>query len=141
VLAIMRVLPGFAPALMRITVDDDEHVVRAMMVAVANGTSYGGGMRVAPDAKLDSGELEVCIVGDVGRLEFVRAFPRVFRGTHTDHPKVTMLRGRRIGIESDRPLSMIGDGDLCGTLPGVISVEPHSLLVVVGGRDHRTSAA
>ncbi len=137
VLAIGRVLPGFRPASLRVTVDGDRHDVRAMMVAIANGTTYGGGMRVAPEARLDSGLLEVCIVGDVGRLEFVRAFPRVFRGTHTDHPKVTMLRGRHVSISADRPLGVIGDGDGCGDLPADFLADPSSLSVVIGGRDHR----
>jgi len=140
VLAIMRVLPGFAPAVFQVDVDGAQLETRAMMVAVANGTSYGGGMHIAPQAKLDSGELEICIVGDVGRLEFVRAFPRVFRGTHTDHPKVTMLRGRRVLVDADRPLSVIGDGELWGQLPVEVEVAPGSLSVVVGGREHRTGA-
>lgn len=140
VLSILRVLPGYRPTPLRLTIDDRPHEVRAMMVAVANGTSYGGGMRVAPDARLDSGQLEVCIVGDVGTLEFVRAFPRVFRGTHVSHSKVTMLRGRTVTLESDQPLGVIGDGEFAGALPASVEIVPASLRVVVGGRDPRTQA-
>jgi len=92
VLAIMRVLPRFQAASLELTIDGRRHDQRAMMIAIANGPAYGGGMRVAPEARLDSGELEICIVGEISRLAFVRAFPRVFRGTHVTHPAVTMLR-------------------------------------------------
>lgn len=132
VLAILRELPRFSAATMRITLDGECREVRAMMVALANGSSYGGGMRVAPEARLDSGWLEVCIVGEISKLEFMRAFPRVFHGTHVDHPAVTMLRAREILLEADRSLALTGDGDVFGRLPARVSVEPASLSVVVG---------
>jgi diacylglycerol kinase (ATP) len=110
-----------------------------MMVALANGTSYGGGMRVAPGANLTSGELEICVVGDMPKSEFLRAFPRVFRGTHVDHPQVTMLRGREVHIEADRPLRLIGDGEWCGSLPATVAIDPASLNVVVGAAYVRKS--
>ena len=132
VLAIMRVLPGYSAAHLRLTLDGATHALPAMMVAVANGPAYGGGMRVAPAARYDSGELEVCIVGDLSKPAFLRAFPRVFRGTHISHPAVTMLRAREITIEADRPLHIIGDGERAGTLPVTLTVNPRALEVVTG---------
>jgi diacylglycerol kinase (ATP) len=134
-------LPRFKATRIRLTVDGRGHEIAAMMVALANGTSYGGGMRIAPDASLTSGELEICVVGDLPKAEFVRAFPRVFRGTHVDHPAVTMLRGREVRIEADRPLRLIGDGEWCGSLPATVAIEPASLQVVVGpGYERRERA-
>jgi diacylglycerol kinase (ATP) len=132
VLAIIAELPRFKAATISLTVDGAPRQMRAMMVAIANGTSYGGGMRVAPTATLDSGRLEVCVVGEVSKPEFLRAFPRVFRGTHVTHPAVTMLSGREISISADRPLRLIGDGEWFGELPATVSVDPASLSVVVG---------
>ena len=122
VLAILRVLPRYRAAELRLTVDGATHTIPAMMVAVANGPAYGGGMRVAPEARYDSGELELCVVGELSKPAFLRAFPRVFRGTHVTHPAVTMLRGREITIEADRPLHLTGDGERAGTLPATLKV-------------------
>jgi len=132
VVAIARVLPRFKPAELQLTIDGERRSERAMMIAIANGHSYGGGMRIAPGALLDSGWLEICIVGDVSRAAFVRAFPRVFRGTHVTHPRVTMLRGRDIVIDADRPLTLMGDGEKVGELPAQVSVAEKALAVVVG---------
>jgi diacylglycerol kinase (ATP) len=132
VLALIAELPRFNAATITLDVDGATREMRAMMVAIANGTTYGGGMRVAPAATLTSGRLEVCIVGDLSKPEFLRAFPRVFRGTHVTHPAVTMLSGNEVRIAADRPLRLIGDGEWFGELPATVTVEPRSLRVVVG---------
>ena len=130
VMAILRVLPRFAATTLRLTIDGERRTERAMMIAIANGPAYGGGMKLAPAARLDSGQLEICIVGEVSKPEFLRAFPRVFRGTHVDHPQVTMLTGHRIEIDAERPLDLMGDGERVGRLPASIEVHPQSLSIV-----------
>ena len=132
VLAIMAVLPRFKAATITLDVDGATRELRAMMVAIANGISYGGGMRIAPSADLSSGQLEVCVVGEVSKTEFLRTFPKVFRGTHVSHPAVTMLSGREVRLSADRPLRLIGDGEWFGELPATVSVDRASLRVVVG---------
>ncbi|HUP83143.1 MAG TPA: diacylglycerol kinase family protein [Candidatus Limnocylindria bacterium] len=132
VLAIIAELPRFKAATITLEVDGAPRELRAMMVAIANGISYGGGMRVAPSATLTSGQLEICVVGEVSKPEFLRAFPKVFRGTHVSHPAVTMLSGREVHLSADRPLRLIGDGEWFGELPATVSVDPASLSVVVG---------
>ncbi|MEO6351362.1 MAG: diacylglycerol kinase family protein [Candidatus Limnocylindrales bacterium] len=132
VIAIMRVLPRYEASELRLTVDGKPHTQRAMMIAIAKGPAYGGGMRVAPNASLDSGELEVCIVGELSKIAFVRAFPRVFKGTHVTHPAVTMLRGKTIEIDADSSLQLMGDGEKAGTLPAIVSVMPAALWVAMG---------
>src|SRR5438874_1013682 len=87
VAAVFSTLRRYRPATFEVTVDGKYHSLSGMLVAVGNGRSYGGGMKVCPDASLSDGLLEVCVVGAMGRAEFVRNFPRVFRGTHTTHPK------------------------------------------------------
>jgi diacylglycerol kinase (ATP) len=141
VVALARELPRFQAAEIELTIDGERHAQRAMMVAIANGHSYGGGMRIAPEASLDSGWLEVCIVGDVSKAEFVRAFPRVFRGTHVSHPRVTMLRGREVTVAADRPLTLMADGENVGQLPAHVSVAGKALAVVVGPSSEPTSRA
>jgi diacylglycerol kinase (ATP) len=131
-IAVLRELATFRAADVTITLDGVERTTGAMMIAVANGSAYGGGMRVAPGARLDSGVLELCVVGRVSKAGFVRAFPLVFRGRHVGHPAVTMLRGREVTIVGARGFAVTGDGELIGTLPATFRVLPRCLSVVVG---------
>ena len=131
VAAVLSTLRRYQPAQFEVTVDGEHHSLSGMLVAVGNGRSYGGGMQVCPDASLSDGLLEVCVVGAMGRGEFVRNFPRVFRGTHTTHPKVTMLRGSRVEIAADRHFDIYADGEQSLPLPAAFEVLPSSLRVVV----------
>jgi diacylglycerol kinase (ATP) len=95
-------------------------------------------MRVAAGASLTDGLLEVCVVGGMSRSQFLRAFPKVFRGTHVDHPKVTMLRGARVEVSSDRPFDVYADGERSVPLPAVFQVLPGALKVAFPkGAPHR----
>ena len=102
-----------------------------MLVAVGNAISYGGGMKVTPDAKLDDGILDLCILGEVPKFEFVKTFPKVFSGKHVTHPSVQMLRGKEIEISADQPFEVYGDGERFGRLPATFTVVPGALAVVV----------
>jgi diacylglycerol kinase (ATP) len=136
VLAVLRELPRFRAAPFRMRADDAEHEFRGMIVAIANGSTYGGGMRVAPTADVQSGWLDVCVVGELSRLGFLRAFPSVFRGTHVSHPAVTMIRARKVELAAEPPFEVTGDGELIGRLPARFTVLPAALAVIVGhGRD------
>jgi diacylglycerol kinase (ATP) len=130
VAAMLAELPRFAATDYALTLDGERHELAAMLIAVANGSTYGGGMRVAPSASLQSGWLELCVVGRMSRFAFLRAFPRVFRGTHVSHPQVTMLRAREVAISADGPRQVLGDGELIGALPVTFSVRPRALSVV-----------
>jgi diacylglycerol kinase (ATP) len=131
VLAVLSELPTFQAGRFRLTIDGVEHSLEAMMIAIANGSTYGGGMRVAPGALLNSGRLEICIVRRLSRARFLRAFPLVFNGSHVDHPQVTMLHGCRIEIAADREFGVTGDGELIGRLPASFQVLAGVLPVVV----------
>jgi diacylglycerol kinase (ATP) len=130
--AVLRTLRRFEPARYEITVDGEGIATEAMLVVVGNSRSYGGGMRVLPDASIDDGLLDVCIVHKLSAAAFLRAFPRVFRGTHVRHPKVTMRRGRRVTVEADRRIQVYGDGEPIGSLPAIFEIEPGTLRLVVG---------
>src|SRR6266511_4035724 len=114
-----------------VRVDGKEHAFRGMMLAVGNGTSYGGGMRVTPDARSDDGLLDVCVIQELPKWQFVKTFPKVFSGKHVEHRAVTMLRGREIEMTADRPFQVYADGEPVGRLPATFSVVPSALRVVV----------
>jgi YegS/Rv2252/BmrU family lipid kinase len=102
----------------------------AWLVAVANGPSYGGGMRVAPRASLADGLLDVVVIGAIGKLEFLRTFPRVFSGGHVDHPAVAVHRAARVDLAADRPLAVYADGEPAGTLPATFEARPAAVTVL-----------
>lgn len=122
-------LLNFKASELHITIDGRVLERRAMLCAVANARSYGGGMNVAPQADYTDGLFDVVIVGDVGRLEFVRAFPQVFKGTHISHPKVEVLRGKDVRIEAGQ-LPVLVDGESVGTTPARFVLEPKKVHVV-----------
>lgn len=128
--AVVQALADLRPSNLRIEIDGEAREVRGLLCAVANGTSYGGGMRIAPEARFDDGLLDVVVVGDVGRLEFAAQFPRVFRGTHLGHPKVWQGRGRRVRIEASPPVGVLLDGEDGGETPAQFAVVPSALRFV-----------
>lgn len=130
VAAVFRTLVRFRPASFRVSVDGAERRLGAMLVAVGNAASYGGGMRVCPDASLDDGLLDVCVVGAMSKLSFVRAFPKVFSGKHVYHPAVITMRGSEIEVEAARPFEVYVDGERGGPLPARFEVLPGALRVV-----------
>jgi diacylglycerol kinase (ATP) len=127
----MVTLARFRAGEFRVTVDGHEHPFRGMMLAVGNGSSYGGGMKVTPGARFDDGELEVVVIEELSKPAFLRAFPKVFAGTHIHHPKVSTLHGARVDIAADRPFQVYADGEYVGMLPASFVVHPGVLRLVV----------
>ena len=114
-----------------IRVGDEVESYRVLDVAVANGGYLGGGMHIAPEAELNDSLLDVVIVGDMGKLEFLKEFPKVYKGTHINHPKVTMKKGTDITIESSEPMLVYADGELLGECPASFRIMPLALSIVV----------
>jgi diacylglycerol kinase (ATP) len=124
-------LRGFRPIPFRITLDDHEVIEReAMLVAVANTTSYGAGMRVCPDAAPDDGLLDVVMVGAVSKPEFLRVFPSVYRGTHIGHRAVSVWRARSVRLEAADAVAY-ADGERMGPVPVTCEIQPGALRVIV----------
>jgi diacylglycerol kinase (ATP) len=132
VIALVRTLSRFSPAAFTIRVDEQRLELDAMLVEVGNGRWTGGGMKVLPAALMNDGILDVCLVEAMKKGAFLRAFPRVFAGSHTTHPKVRMLTGRRIQVEANRRVHVYADGERVGPLPAIFQVVPAALPVVVG---------
>jgi YegS/Rv2252/BmrU family lipid kinase len=114
----------------RLSLDGAVSEPRGWLVAVANGPSYGGGMLVAPEASLADGLLEVVVIADIGRLEFLRTFPKVFSGRHVEHPAVAVHRAVRVELAADRPLAVYADGEPAGTLPATFTVRRAAITVL-----------
>ena len=128
-LAIMRELPLFRAIPYALELDGTRMETEAMLVAVGNGPSYGGGMRVTPDAEFDDGLLDVLVLHKISTAEFLRVFPRVFKGTHTSHPRVQVLRARTVRLEATGIVSY-ADGERFAPLPMTVEVVPGALTVL-----------
>jgi diacylglycerol kinase (ATP) len=113
--AIAVELPRFKPRHYEITLDDRRMSTEAMLIAVANGRSYGGGMLVCPNANIVDGLFDVMVLHPVSIIEFMKVFPRVFAGTHVSHPAVEIVRSRRVRIEAKAVA--YSDGERIGQLP------------------------
>ncbi|MFJ8661642.1 diacylglycerol kinase [Streptomyces sp. NPDC093795] len=138
-LAILAELAGFRPVPYRLTLDDG-HVVEtdATLVAVGNGSSYGGGMRICADARTDDGLLDVTVVGDCDRRTLIKVFPRVYKGTHLDHPKVTTYRVRSLTLDAPDTTGY-ADGEPLGPLPLTVECVPGALRVLAPHQGPATS--
>lgn len=112
-MAVLRTLATYRFRKVRLTIDG--HIVLdqpMLFVSCCNGTTYGGGFRVAPSAKLDDGLLTICAVDKVGRWYALRNLPKFTRGTHLTLPEVHTFTGRQVVIESDIPQPAQADGEL-----------------------------
>ena len=132
-LAILRELPLFRAIPYAITVDGRRIETRAMLVVVANGPSYGGGMRVAPHASFHDGLADVMILHEISTLEFLKVFPKVFKGTHVSHPAVELVRGRVVTLEADGIVAY-ADGERFAPLPLTVEAVPGAVTVLAPSR-------
>ena len=114
-IAMIEKLIALRPHSYRIRVDESYLEVQATLVTVANGSSYGGGMKVCPDASINDGLFDVMVLGRVSRIELLKVFPKVYRGGHVGHPAVTFYRCNEIEIDGSG--SSFADGEPIAQLP------------------------
>jgi diacylglycerol kinase (ATP) len=129
IIALLVELARLKPIEYTLTLDGVATVTKAALVAIGNGVSLGGGMKITPDAKLDDGLLDVLVVQPLGRAAFLRIFPRVFKGEHVSDPRVTIHRVRKVSIASPG-IAVFADGESLGTLPVDVEVVPGALRVL-----------
>jgi diacylglycerol kinase (ATP) len=124
-------MPEYRPHPLEITADGVSFREEILFAVVGNNSSYGGGMRLAPRAKLDDGLLDVCIVPYIGRLELVRWLPHAYRGEYLLHPRIQYLQARKITLRTTARLELFGDGEFLQELPATLEVVPRALRVIV----------
>ena len=129
--AILAELRTFHPIAYAASVDGRTVSGEAMLVAVGNGASYGGGMRVCPDADVDDGLLDVTWLHGVSKGTFLRVFPQVFQGGHVRSRHVSTVRTHTISLDAPGQL-VYADGERIGALPAIIEVRPGALAVARG---------
>lgn len=115
-----------------ITINIDGQIIKTkiLLVAIANGTHYGGGMMVNPNGDLEDGYLDVIVVNSLPRYKIPLLFHRFVKGTYQDLPYVKTYKCREISIDSHNSLVINADGDLFGSTPAKFTIKPLSLNVI-----------
>ncbi len=119
-------LAKLRPIRYRIEHDGGVLETEGMLVTVANNRYIGGGMDITPEASLHDGMLDLFVVSRLTRIQFLRLFPKVFKGEHVGDPRVTIIRTRRARVEAEGVVAY-ADGERLGPLPVEVAVEPGSL--------------
>jgi len=108
-------LAKFKPLEYEIALDNQSFTTEAMLIAIGNGRSYGGGMYVCPQAQMHDGLFDIMILEPVSKIEFLKVFPKVYSGSHITHPKVKMYRSKRVSLVSKA--IAYADGERIGPAP------------------------
>ena len=127
----LRALVAWKPARFDVEIDGERTEFEGWSVAAANSGFYGGGMRLAPHARLDDGALDVILIGACSPLRYAVTLPQVFRGAHVNRPMVHELRGAEVRVAADRPFTVYADGDPIGHLPITMRALPAALKVLL----------
>jgi diacylglycerol kinase (ATP) len=129
--ATTAVFVGWKSALVTAEVDGERRSGQMFEVLAMNGDYTGGGMWVTPEAEPDDARLDVLLIGDVTKADFLRTFPKMYRGKHLSHPKIDLLHGSAVTVDADVPLPIVLDGEQPGTTPARFEIVPGALRVRV----------
>jgi diacylglycerol kinase (ATP) len=141
-LAVLATVWRYEPRAVVLTLDKGRQIGReVLVVAVANCRFYGGGLMIAPEAQLDDGLFEVCVIGRVGRVELLNVLPRMAAGGHRDHPQVEFFRCRELEAISPVRVRSQADGELVGELPARFVLHANAVRCVLGGRPRPVAVA
>ncbi|MBA2464469.1 MAG: diacylglycerol kinase [Nocardioidaceae bacterium] len=130
-LATLAELRAFEPLLYVLELDGRTRSLEAMLVAVGNGPSYGGGLRIAHGALIDDGMLDVVIIRPMSKGKLVRTYPKLFSGRHVEMPEFEHHRVREVSVSAPAIVAY-ADGERIGPLPLTVRVAPRALRVLAG---------
>lgn len=122
-------VPRLRSVTITLEIDGVVHDAPTTLLAIGNTRFFGGGMAVCPEAEPADGLAHVVVVGAVGRLRFLRVFPRAFSGGHVKDPEVTEYRTSKVTVDGDATVTMWADGDELGPLPVTCEIVAGALAV------------
>ncbi len=127
----LRAIWTYRAPQMRVTCDGQTWENRFLLVCASNGEMAGGGMRLAPGARIDDGLLDVNVCEAIGRWATLMLLGQVCRGRRMSHPKLRYLTARTVAVEADPPLAVAADGELIGHTPAQMEVVPQALKILI----------
>lgn len=131
VLAALQSLIAFKAAEMTVMTDGKEIRWSAFFIAIGNAVSYGGGMKVTPQAKLEDGLLDICIVSKMNKLKLLCWVPTIFFGEHLRLKEVEYFQATQLRIDAQRRLDIYADGECAGQTPVEIGLIRRGMRVIV----------
>jgi YegS/Rv2252/BmrU family lipid kinase len=131
IICVLRALRKFRSFEIEMTIDGCSMRERVMMVTIANAPFYGGGMKIAPQAIMNDGVLDICIVKEISKWELLKQFPKVFKGTHVSHPRIMMTSGRRVSLVSNDSREIFADGEYVGNLPAECTIGNQTIQILL----------
>ena len=131
VMGLLRTLPKYRNKHVSVSIDGKTEDRVVLSVIVSNGAYFGGGMKIAPAALTHDRLFDVVTVGDIGKLELLKVFPRVYSGTHVTHPAVKVDRAETVFIESGDRILLQADGELLGHGPVSFHIVPQALSLAI----------
>jgi len=133
--ATLSVFFGWQTGEMRVSVDGESRSGKMIDAVVCNGRYLGGGMMMCPEAEPDDGVFDVLLIGDVTKRDLLLVLPKTYKGNHLPHPRLELLRGKVVTVESAEPLPIELDGEQPGTTPARFEVLPRALRLRVPATD------
>ena len=131
VVATFRALKTIRRFTARITVDGQRSELKALQVTVGNGERFGGGMRVGSSPAIDDGMLDVFAIEAETLGDLIHAAPAIRFGLQDSNPHTRTFRGRDVHVETNRPMPINTDGEICTETPARFSVQRSALAVYV----------
>lgn len=101
-----------------------------ILAAFANAPAYGGGMKIAPQARMDDGKLDICVIGGIDPLKLACMFPTVYFGRHLRVREVDYFQASRLRVETETPLDLYADGEYVCQTPAEIGIQRGVLKVL-----------
>lgn len=131
-LAVLSQLRRFRPRPLDLAADGEDRSGPILFGAVGNGSTYGGGMKICPHARVDDGMLDLCLGGDLGPIETLFNLAKVFTGSHLSHPKCQYQKVHKVVVDGDPSVRVHADGQLLGSLPVTFDIRPRAIRFLVG---------
>ena len=130
VYAVLRAVRSWRPAHWEVVIDGVPRSFDGYSVAVCNSGVFGGGMYLAPDARLDDGILDVVMIGDIPKRKYLGSLPKVFTGAHVREPGIEIRQATEVAFHADRPFNVQADGDPIADLPATVRIQAGALRVM-----------
>lgn len=131
IIGVLKTLLKFKHSSLQIEVDGQIENKDIMLVAVANGRYYGGGMKIAPMADVKDGVFDICIIHRISKWKILRLFPTIFSGKHIHVKEVKLYKGKNIKINGSQTMRLNLDGDIIGNTPVEFKLIPQALKVII----------
>ena len=130
ILSLFPALLNYRAPRVTLTMDGEVFEKDVFIAVAANGTRYGRGLKIAPRAEMDDGQLDLCLVRDLPRLKVATLFPSAYFGQHLRVKEVEYFRFRKMCVQSEATLDVYGDGEPMCQTPVEISLIPNGLRVI-----------